>query len=110
MPKDRIEKPAGVHHVKIERHQFAAEMQLGIVVQRPAAILIEPVFHSPPQNVSERVKVEMKLERDAIIEPQTFVINFIVVNQTAAERHDAPFLPPNKEPHALRHGLAHPNE
>ncbi len=30
--KDRIQQQAGVHHVKIERRELMAEMQLGIIV------------------------------------------------------------------------------
>ena len=45
--EDRIEPSAGVHDVKIERDQLAAEVELGIVVQRAAAVGVQTLAPAP---------------------------------------------------------------
>ena len=46
-PKDRIKQRASVHHVEIERDELAAEVQLGIVVKRAAAVGVQTLRERP---------------------------------------------------------------
>src|ERR1700682_5137970 len=104
--KDRIQKCGGVHDVKIERHQFAAKMQLWIVIQRAADVLIEALLYRPSQNVTQRVKVKMQVQRYLVIQTKTLVVKLAVVHQAATKRDNLAFQAPNEKLDAVWHALA----
>src|SRR4051812_6886239 len=92
-----------VPHIKIERGELVTEMQFRIVIERTAHVVAQLLFDRPLNHVAHRVKIKMKIERDWIIEPDHFVVKRIALNQTKAERNDAPIDSPNEKTNAIRH-------
>ena len=45
--EDRIQNGARVHDVQVERHELAAEVQLGSVIQRVAVIIFQTLLQRP---------------------------------------------------------------
>ena len=52
---------AGVHDVKIERDELAAEVELGIVIERGAAIRVQTLLERPGENVAQSVEIEAEV-------------------------------------------------
>src|SRR5438270_1207444 len=93
-------------HVKIERREIATKMQLRVVIERAAAIKGQAIIDGPAQNVAQRVKIKVEIERDRIVQTEIFVINRTIVHHANAEGDDAAVESPDKKTHALRHVLA----
>src|SRR5437870_660563 len=100
--KCRIQQSAGMPHIEVERHQFAIEMQLRLVVQRIAVVVIQTLFQRPGDDVAQCVKIKMEVERDAVVQSNAFVINFVLADEAKAECDDFAALSPDEEPHAFR--------
>src|SRR5574337_40049 len=81
-------------------------MEFRIIIQRAAAIFIESLFHRPGENVSQRIKVKMKVQRNLVIQPEALVVKRSAVDQTTAECNHPAFLTPDKKSSLLRHGPA----
>ena len=95
-----------MHDVQIERHKLAIQMQLGFVVERIAIVVIQPLLQRPGDDVAQRVKIKMQVECDAVVQPNAFVINFVVADESKTECDDLAQLPPNKEARPIRHPLS----
>src|SRR5204863_685065 len=93
-------------HVKIERCEIATEMQLRIVIERATTIKSQAIIDGPGQDVAERVKIKVEIERDRIVQAEIFVINRTIVYHANAERDDAAIESPDKKAHPFRHDLA----
>src|SRR5436189_6089901 len=105
-PEDLVQERRRVQHVKIEREQVATQMELRLVVERAAPIALEALLDRPGEDVAQRVEIEMKIERDAVIEAEVVVIDDAVVHQGDAERHRLSVLAPDKKPRPIRHSLS----
>src|SRR5438132_12236266 len=92
-----------MHDVKVERHQLATEVKFWIVVERPAAIFLEAVLHRPDEHVAERVEIKMQVERDCVIQAETFIVNLAIVDQATTEGDGLALMAPDEKPHAFRH-------
>src|SRR6266480_2992760 len=93
-------------HVKIERCEIATEMQLRIVIERATTIKGQAIIDGPAQDVAERVKIKVEIERDRIVQAEVFVINRTIVYHANAERDDAAIESPDEKTHPFRHELA----
>src|SRR5947208_8666081 len=85
MAKDRINQRICVHDVQIERRKLAIQMQFGLVVERIAVVVIQTLFQRPRDDVAQRVKIKMEVERDAVVQSNAFVINFVLADEAKAE-------------------------
>ena len=99
-----------MHDIKIEGGEFVAEMELGIIIERAAAIMFEPVRNCPADHVAQRVEIKVQIERYAVIKPDTFIINRVAVNEAKRERDDFSILSPNEESRPFPHSLTNPAE
>src|SRR4029077_17416707 len=104
--KDRIEQRICVPDVQIERYELAIQMQFGFVVERIAIVVLQTLFQRPGDDVAQRVKIKMQLERDAVVQSNEFVVNFVVADEAKAECDDFAQLAPNKEARPIRHPLS----
>src|SRR5438876_5477682 len=105
LPEERIEPGRGMQHVKVERKQSAAEMQLRTVIQRAAPVALETLRERPADDVAQRVEIKMEVERHPVIEPEVVVIDGAVVHWRDAEGDGLSILPPDKKPGPFRHAL-----
>ncbi len=101
--EDRIQNGARVHDVQVERHELAAEVQLGSVIQRVAVIIFQTLLQRPRNDVAQRVEIKVQIERYAVIEPDAFIINLFTADQTKAKRDNPAALPPDEEARPFRH-------
>jgi hypothetical protein len=104
--KDRIEQRACVHDVQIERHKLAIQMQFRLIVQGVAVVILQTLFQRPGEDVAQRVKIKMQVERDAVVQSNAFVINFVVADESKAECHDPAQLAPDEKARSFRHPLS----
>src|SRR4029434_1969560 len=104
-PEYRIEKRICVHHVEVERDQFAIEMQLRLIIKRVAVIILQSLLQRPSDDVAQRVEIEVQIEGDAVIEPHAFVVNRVVTDQAQTECDNFAALAPDKETRPIRHLL-----
>src|SRR5436190_15219229 len=93
-------------HVKIERCEIATEMQLRIVIERATTIKGQAIIDGPAQDVAERVKIKVEIERDRVVQAEVFVINRTIVHHANAEGDDAAIESPDEKTHPFRHKLA----
>src|SRR5215813_3218311 len=105
--KDRLEQRICVHHVQIERHELAIQMQLRFVVKRIAIVVLQTLSQRPGDDVAQRVEIKMQVERDAVVQSNAFVVNLVVADETKAECDDIAQLSPNKEARSIRHPLSY---
>ena len=94
-----------MHDVQVERHELAAQVQLGSIIQWIAVIIFQSLLDRPRDDVAQRVEIEVQIERDAIIKPDAFIIDRIVTDQAKTERNNFSVLPPDKEARPFRHPL-----
>src|SRR4029077_10422159 len=104
--KDRIEQRICVPDVQIERYELAIQMQFGFVVQRIAIVVLQNLFQRPGDDVAQRVKIKMQVERDVLVHSNAFVINVVVADEAKAESDNLSQLAPNKEARPIRHPLS----
>src|SRR5205814_8702350 len=95
--KNRIQEWIRMRDVQIERHQLAIQMQLRLIIERVAVIIFQPLLQRPRDDVAQRVKVKVQIERDTIIEPDAFVIERIPADETETKRNDLAVLSPDKK-------------
>src|SRR5256886_17452407 len=100
---DWIQTRARMHHVQVQRHELAAEVQLGSVIQRVAVIIFQSLLQRPRNDVAQRVEIKVQIERYAVIEPDAFIINLFTADQTKAKRDNFAALPPDEEARPFRH-------
>src|SRR5438876_11153719 len=81
LPEERFEPGRGMQHVKVERKQSAAEMQLRTVIQRAAPIALETLRERPAGDVAQRAAIKMAVERHAVIDTEVVVIGGAAVHQ-----------------------------
>src|SRR5438132_6427515 len=93
-------------HVKIERCEIATKMQLRIVIERAATIKGQVIIDGPAQNVAQRVKIKVEIERDRIVQAEIFVVDRAIVHHANAEGDDAMIESPDEKADAFRHELA----
>ena len=94
-----------VRNIKIERNEIATEMELGIVVKRTAAIILQSMFERPFNDVAQSIKIEVKIVGNTIIETKIVIVNRAFVNHANAEGDDFCLLSPNEKPGPFRHSL-----
>src|SRR6266571_7425082 len=104
--EDRIQKRARVPDVQVKRYELAAKMQLGSVIQWIAVIIFQSLLQRPRDDVPQRIEIKVQIERDSVIEPDTFIVNRVVAHQAKTERDNFAALPPDKEPRPFRHPLS----
>ena len=63
-------------------------MQLRLVVERVAVVVLQTLFQRPGNDVAQRVKIKMQVERDAVVQSNAFVINFVVADEAKAKGDD----------------------
>src|SRR4029450_4162493 len=105
-PEYRIEKRICVHHVEVERDQFAIEMQLRLIIKRVAVVILQSLLQRPSDDVAQRVEIEVQIEGDAVIEPHAFGVNRVVADEGKTEGDNFPRLPPDEEARPFWHLLA----
>src|SRR6266480_3859737 len=93
-------------HVKIERCEIATEMQLRIIIERAATIEGQAIVDGPAQDVAQRVKIKVEIERNRIVQAEIFVVDRTVVHHANAESDDATIESPDEKADAFRHELA----
>src|SRR5207237_8498364 len=103
--KDRIKPRSGMQHVKIERRQLVAEMQLRIIVERTAEIKAQPLIDRPTDHVAHGVKIKMQVERDIVIEAKAFIVNSVATDEAKTKSDNFFRILPDKKTRPLRHGL-----
>src|SRR4030095_2488313 len=86
--KNRVEQRICVHDVEIERHKLTIQMQLRLVVERVAVVVLQTLFQRPGNDVAQRVKIKMQVERDTVVQSNAFVINFVVADKAKAKGDD----------------------
>src|SRR5439155_25747129 len=57
-------------------------------------------------DVAQRVKIEVQIKRDAVIEANAFIVYRVAADEAETERNDFPVLSPDKKPRAVRHPLS----
>src|SRR5205085_3066147 len=67
-PEDSVQRRVAVPDVEIERIEGAAKVELRLVVQRAAAVTLQPLGKRPAQHVAQRVNIELEIESHAGIE------------------------------------------
>src|SRR5437867_12705206 len=95
-----------MRHVKIERCEIATGMQLRSVIERAATIRGRVSIDGPAQDVAQRVKIKVKIERDRIVRAEIFVISRTSVHPANAEGDDVAIESPDEKTHPFRHVLA----
>src|SRR3954467_1536998 len=100
-----IQQPAGMPHIKIERRQFAVQMQLWLVIQRVAVVILQSLLHRPRDDVAERVKIEVQLECNAVIQSDALIVDRVTTNEAKTECNNVAALPPEEAARAIRHPL-----
>src|SRR5438046_9345162 len=95
-----------MHDVKRERCAIASEMQLRSVSERAATIKGQVIIDGPAQDVAQRVKIKVKIERHRIVQAEIFVINRTSVHHANAEGDDVAIESPDEKTHPFRHVLA----
>src|SRR4029450_18555 len=98
----RIEKRICVHHVEVERDQFAIEMQLRLIIKRVAVVILQSLLQRPSDDVAQRVEIEVQIEGDAVIEPHAFGVNRVVTDQAKTECDNFAVLAPTEETRRTR--------
>jgi hypothetical protein len=104
--EDRIQERARMHDVQVERHELAAQVQLGSIIQWVAVIIFQSLLDRPSDDVAQRVEIEVQIERDAIIKPDAFIIDRIVTDQAKTKCDNFTLLSPDKETRPFRHSLS----
>src|SRR5438105_14036308 len=94
----------------MKRRQLMAEMELRIIIQRSARIISKPVCDSPADHVPHCIKIKMQIERDAVIETETFIVDGVAAKQTKTEGDDPSGLSPDKKTSAFWHGMGNAGE
>jgi len=51
-----IQTAVRVHHVQVERHELATEVQFGSVIQWIAVVIFQSLLQRPRDDVAERVE------------------------------------------------------
>src|SRR5437016_12979509 len=103
--KNRVQPGARVSHVKIERRELMTEMQFRIVIERTAHVGAQLLLDRPADHVAHRVKIQMEIERDLVIEPEAFVVNYVAANEAKTKCDELLLGSPDKKPRAFRHLL-----
>src|SRR5207244_4255713 len=93
--KNRVQPRARVPNVKIERRKLMTEMQFRIVIERTADVVAQLLLNRPANHVAHCVKIQVKIERDRVIEPEAFIVNCVATDKTKTESHDFSFDSPN---------------
>src|SRR6476619_7403220 len=104
--KDFVQKWIGVSDVEVERIERATKMELGLIIQRAAPVTFEPLGERPAEDVAQGVKVEMKIERHAVIQAEVIVVDRALMHERDAERNRLSLLSPDKKTDAIRHSTA----
>ena len=92
-----------MHDVQVEGHELTAEVQLGSVIQWVAVVVFQSLLQRPRDNVAQRVEIQVQIERDAVIEPDAFIVDRVVTHQAKTECYDFATLPPDEEARSIRH-------
>src|SRR5437660_11789878 len=92
-------------HVKIERREITTKMQLRVVIERAATIEGQPILDRPPQNVPQRVKIKVEIERNGIVQAEIFVVDRTIVDHANAEADDAAIESADEKAHSFVHEL-----
>src|SRR5258706_1202830 len=98
---EEVDERRGVPHVEIERRELATEVQLRIVIEGAADIPLQPARHAPRQEVAQRMKVQVQVECDAVVEAEVLVVERVAVHHAEAEGDGLPCLAPDEEAHLV---------
>src|SRR5262249_33928854 len=101
--EDWIQPRARVEDVEIERRQLVPEVQLRVVVERPAHVISQLLIDRPANHVAHCVKIKMKVERDVIIETDAFVGDRVAADKSKTERDDPALDSPDEKSRPFRH-------
>src|SRR5438067_13891711 len=93
-------------HVKIERREITAKVQLRVVIEGAATIEGQPILDGPRQNVPQRVKIKVEIERNGIDQAEIFVVDRTIVYHADDEGNDTAIESPDEKAHPFRHELA----
>src|SRR5260370_27617654 len=94
-----------MHDVQVERHELAAQVQLGSIIQRIAVIIFQSLLQRPRDDVAQRVEIKMQIEGDAVIKSDAFIVNRVVTRQAKTEGDNFALLSPDKKTRTFRHPL-----
>src|SRR5215469_13290485 len=83
-----------------------AQVQLGVVVQPATVKPFVAICNRPSNHVSNRVVIEVQLQRDGIVETNVFGVYGVALGHAKGERNNSGVLPPNEEIDFIRHEAA----
>src|SRR3954465_15585314 len=86
-----------VRDIGVRRMERAAEMELRLIIQRTAAVTFEALGERPAQDVAQGMKIEMKIERHAVIQAEIIVVDRALMHERHAERNRLSVLAPDKK-------------
>src|SRR5206468_5932745 len=66
---------------------------------------LQTLFQRPGDDVAQRVKIKMQVERDTVVQSNAFVVNLVVADEAKAECHDPAQLAPDEKARSFRHPL-----
>src|SRR4051812_22224356 len=105
-PEGFVQDRIGVADIKIQRVERATKRKLRLIIQGAAPVTLESLGERPAQDVAQRVKVEMKVERHAVIQTEVIVVDRALMHERDAEPKRLFLLSPDKKANASRHSAA----
>lgn len=104
--EEGIEPRRIVPRVEVQRHEGEFQMGLRIVVQRAGVVGLHAIAQAPLDDIAPRHKIQVQVQRDGVVQPETEIVNRAVVDEAEVESDDPFVLPPDEIVDAVRDALA----